>query len=412
MFEKILVFFAKRKNKNIFRLEPVFSWRPTRNKDLPILLYIHIPFCEELCPYCSFHRISFEETLARRYFEALRKEITIYWEGGFKFQGLYVGGGTPTILMDELLKTVELTKLLFPIREISVETNPNHLRKENIEILKEIGVDRLSVGIQSFHDPTLRLVKRYHKYGSGSSIAKSLLALNGTFNTLNVDMIFNFPSQDLSILEEDLKVLLSLDIDQITYYPLMVSSATKKQMEDTMGKMDYRKEKTFYEKICETLLPLYHQKTVWCFSKKHGLIDEYVVNFDEYAGLGSGSIGYIDGIAYANTFNVKRYIEILEKNELPVAAKRVFSKRERILYDFLMKLFGLSIDLEMLARKYRCNVTRYLLPEIIFFTIAKALQRQDGQIVLTNKGKYLFLVFMREFFTAVNNFRDYLRIIQ
>src|SRR4030042_6788838 len=107
------------------------------------MLYMHIPFCEALCPYCSFHRVVFIETLARKYFKALRREINLYRERGYKFSGIYVGGGTPTVLIDELAETLLLAKNIFPISEISVETNPNHLILGNIEILQKCGVNRL-----------------------------------------------------------------------------------------------------------------------------------------------------------------------------------------------------------------------------------------------------------------------------
>ena len=91
------------------------------------LLYLHIPFCEELCPYCSFNRTIFQEDVCRRYFRALRAEILLYKDRGFNFSGIYIGGGTPTVLIDELEETISLVRATFPIREVSVETNPNHL---------------------------------------------------------------------------------------------------------------------------------------------------------------------------------------------------------------------------------------------------------------------------------------------
>jgi len=107
---------------------------------------MHIPFCEELCPYCSFHRITFNEPLTRKYFQALRREIKIYQEKGYQFKGIYVGGGTPTVLIDELAETLHLARGIFPIEAISVETNPNHLNAENIKILQQSGVNRLFRG--------------------------------------------------------------------------------------------------------------------------------------------------------------------------------------------------------------------------------------------------------------------------
>ncbi|MEK7827486.1 MAG: radical SAM protein, partial [Thermodesulfobacteriota bacterium] len=91
----------------------------------PRLLYLHIPFCERLCPYCSFNRFVFEENLCRDYFRALRKELLLYRDLGYDFGGIYVGGGTPTVLIDELTETIALARASFQIRELSVETNPN-----------------------------------------------------------------------------------------------------------------------------------------------------------------------------------------------------------------------------------------------------------------------------------------------
>ncbi len=143
------------------------------------LLYIHIPFCEELCPYCSFHRIRLDETLARKYHVALRREMALYRQRGYRFSGIYVGGGTPTVLIDELSETLRLAREMFPITSISVETNPNHLTDANITILKQAGVNRLSVGVQTFNDDLLKKIARYDKYGSGEEIAERLQQNHG-----------------------------------------------------------------------------------------------------------------------------------------------------------------------------------------------------------------------------------------
>jgi coproporphyrinogen III oxidase-like Fe-S oxidoreductase len=408
MIERILSSVARRRNRSLFRLESTSSFRPSVPQR-PTVLYVHVPFCEELCPYCSFHRLPFREEAARAYFECLRKEIVLYHRLGYRFTAVYVGGGTPTILIDELGRTVELVRSLFKIRELSIETNPNHLTEDRVEALLTMGTDRLSVGVQSFDDSTLKAVRRLHKYGSGREVAERLLAVKGRFNTLNVDMIFNFPFQTDSMLQHDLETLLSLGIDQVTYYPLMVSTLTIKEIEKSMGKMDYQKERIFYEAIRKALSPFYEQRTVWCFSRKHGLIDEYVVNFDDYVGVGSGSIGYVDGTTFANTFNVNRYMDMVKGGELPIVAKRTFSLRERLLYDLFMRLFGLRASLEDLEKKYGFPITARILPEILFFRLSGAIRRNGRELVLTQKGNYLVLVFMREFFTAVNNFRDFLR---
>jgi coproporphyrinogen III oxidase-like Fe-S oxidoreductase len=371
------------------------------------LLYVHIPFCEKLCPYCSFHRVVFEETLCRDYFNALRKEVQFYKENGFDFGGLYVGGGTPTILIDELEETLLLIRNCFQIREISVETNPNHLTETNIAILKRAGVNRLSVGVQSFDDGLLKAMGRYDKYGSGKAIAERLQFAMGHFDTLNVDMIFNFSSQTPEILNRDLDILAGLKVDQVTYYPLMISDSTRKIVEKTLGGVDYHQEERFYRRIVERLTQHYRLSSAWCFSREDSMIDEYIVSYDEYAGLGSGSIGYINGICYANTFNIRQYINQINGGEISVMASRHFTKTEQMRYDFLMKLFGMELDIATLREKYGADFRRHLWRDIFMLFLVGGLRYRQGVFYLTNRGRYYWVIMMREFFIAVNNFRDF-----
>ena len=371
------------------------------------LLYLHIPFCESLCTYCSFNRILFNESLARQYFAALRKEITLYGERDYDFEGIYVGGGTPTILMDELIETLSHARESFKIREISVETNPNHLTAKNLEFLRKAGVNRLSVGIQSFDDGLLKAMGRYNSYGSGSEIRERLINAKGYFDTLNADMIFNFPIQTRETLERDIDILIETEVDQVTYYPLMVSDSTRSAVERTLGRVDYKKEQDFYHLISRSLTPHYHFSSAWCFSRKDAIIDEYIVDYDDYAGLGSGSIGYLDGRCYANTFYIPEYIERLERGEIPLMASRDFSLQDQIRYDFVMKLFGMELSLDTLVEKYGRRAFLYLFPDIAAFFCAGGLRYSEGALHLTGRGRYYWVIMMREFFTAVNNFRDF-----
>jgi len=298
---------------------------PEATEPKPRLLYLHIPFCEKLCPYCSFNRIVFDESLCRAYFRALRLELLLYKKRGFAFQGVYVGGGTPTVLIDELEDTIALARGSFRIREISVETNPNHLTDANIAVLKRVGVNRLSVGIQSFDNGLLKAMDRFDKYGSGEAVRDWLKQVLGQFDTLNADMIFNFPSQRMDSLNRDLDTLMEIGIDQITYYPLMVSDSTREVVSKTLGRVDYSQEERFYHRIVERLVPAYRFSSAWCFSKKTAMIDEYIVDYDEYAGLGSGSIGYLNGTCYANTFNIRQYIAQVEISASRIRSATIFS---------------------------------------------------------------------------------------
>ena len=385
---------------------------PTTNIQKPRLLYIHVPFCEKLCPYCSFNRIVFDEPLCRDYFRTLRKEILLYKERGFDFRGIYVGGGTPTVLIDELEETLALARDCFQIVEISVETNPNHLTEANLTALKRAGVNRFSVGVQSFDNKLLKDMDRYEKYGSGEEIRDRLKEVLGRFDTLNADMIFNFPSQRPDSLNRDLDILMDIGVDQITYYPLMVSDSTRQVVSRTLGQVDYHKEEQFYHQIIKRLVPAYRFSSAWCFSKKSASIDEYIVDYDEYAGLGSGSIGFLNGTCYANTFNIRQYIAQVGCGEMPLMASRDFNVRDQIRYDFLMKLFGMKLDTQALQKKYNGRLYRYLWFDLLAFLLAGGLRYEPPDFFLTPKGRYYWVIMMREFFISVNNFRDFCRAQQ
>ena len=385
---------------------------PPCDDAVPRLLYIHIPFCEELCPYCSFHRVRLNEDLVIKYHAALRLEMALYRQRGYRFTGLYAGGGTPTVLIDELAETLRLARALFPIGSVSVETNPDHLTDANIKILKQAGVNRLSVGVQTFDDGLLRQIARYDKYGSGEEIAARLEQVSGKFDTLNADMIFNFPGQTAAMLEADLAMLQRIKMQQITFYPLMVSSLTQSLMRETMGEVNFRREKSFFKLILRRLEEDYDSSSAWCFSRKKtgsSLIDEYVVDFDEYAGLGSGAIGYLNGVCYANTFDIGGYISGLEQGRLPLEAARAFNFTDRMRYDFLMKLFSTHLNVNELEEKYEGRFLKTLWKEMAAFTLAGAFRYFSPNLFLTPWGRYYWVIMMREFFIAVNNFRDYCR---
>lgn len=410
LIERFIGHIARKKNSSYLQFSPSTTLSlPERRNDTPLLMYVHVPFCEELCPYCSFNRIVFQEPLARSYFQALRAEIGMYKRQGYEFAAAYVGGGTPTLLMDELAETLRLIRSLFPVKEISVETNPNHLTPSNFMALQEAGVNRLSVGVQSLDNTLLKTIGRYHKYGSGEEIVDRLRSAQGQFDTLNVDMMFNFPTQTREILERDVSTLMRLGVDQVTYYPLMASEYTREIMSRRVGVVDYGNEQVFYNTISRMLSTEYGLSTAWCFSRNKALIDEYVVNFEEYAGLGSGSIGYLDGTVYANTFDIPDYVRRVQGGSFPLVARKECSMKERFRYDFLMKLFGLELNLKTLAKKNGVSCYRYLWPEILFFRLVGALTKQGDKLVLTEKGRYYWVVMMREFFIGVNNFRDYCR---
>ena len=191
------------------------------------MLYMHVPFCERLCPYCSFNRFPFKEERAKPYFANMRKEMMMLKDLGYDFESVYIGGGTPTIMIDELCETIDMARENFSIKEVSSETNPNHLIPSYLEKLKG-RVDRLSVGVQSFDDGLLKQMDRYEKYGCGQEIMERIQEASPYFVSMNADMIFNFPAQTEDILINDIERVIESGASQTTFYPLMASPSVQR----------------------------------------------------------------------------------------------------------------------------------------------------------------------------------------
>jgi coproporphyrinogen III oxidase-like Fe-S oxidoreductase len=384
---------------------------PAPVADTRYLLYLHIPFCVVLCPFCSFHRVEFRAPRATAYFNALRDEIRRVTELGYQFGEVYVGGGTPTVLPDELAETLTLVRSLHPVGAMSAETNPLDLDEANMRRLKEAGLTRLSVGVQSFDDGLLREMQRYDKYGNGQQVRDHLRGVQGLFDTLNVDMIFNFPHQDERILAADLAALTEeLSVDQVSWYPLMTASSTERPMARSIGEIDRSRERRYYETISRHMLGAgYQRSSAWCFSRRPGMFDEYIVEHEEYVGLGSGSFSYVGGSMYASTFSINHYLDRIGEGSTGIVRQRSMNAQEQMRYFLLMQMFGGALDLDVAESRFGGHFERTMWRDLAGLRMLGAIRTSGRTLHLTESGYYLWVILMREFFSGVNNFRDGMR---
>jgi menaquinone C8-methyltransferase len=409
LIPEIAGFITRREGKKVLRLEEkVDDTRITRsmlrNGEAPSL-YIHIPFCRKLCPFCCFNRYLFKEDKAREYFLSLRKELDLYIQRGFNFTSFYFGGGTPTILMDELVSFIDYLKQRFSVKEISLETTPNELTPENIAALKAAGIGRLSLGVQSFDNENLKAMGR--TICSGEEAKEKIMQAQGQFATLNVDLIFNFPFQTLEKFAADIATVKEMGIDQVTFYPLMPSPHKKSALERKFAKVDNSREKKYYDVILKNIYQKgYQASTVWCFSRGNRMIDEYIVDYPDYIGIGSGSVSLASGNFYVNTFSLETYAEKLKNNHLPIVRWRNLSESEYFRYYLLTKLFGTYVDKEQFCRQFGSDIYQKLGWELRLLKLAGAVSENSREIRVTEKGMYTVSIMMREFFASLNTLRE------
>lgn len=384
------------------------TW-PQAESNRQYFLYAHVPFCEYLCSFCPFHRVKFQEEKARKYFSSLNRELEIYTEKGIVFSDLYVGGGTPTVLVDDLCRFINKVRQYHPINNISVETNPNHLSPLTVDKLLACGVKRLSVGVQSLDNAVLHEIGRIEPYGNRDQIVGWLSEVKGKFNTLNVDLICNFPSQSVDSVISDLDLLVTNGVDQITVYPLMPTVSGNGDLTNCLSSTFHNREAAYYQAIYEYLLPAYNASTAWCFSRDLSAIDEYIVEYDQYLGIGSGAFSYISGVFYSNTFSLNHYNKMISNGYSGITASRLISQKEQAQYDFLVKLFSGKLEKRDLVTRYGDNYTKMLANDILFFKLIGALSETETAFYLTDSGRYYWIVMMKEFLVGVNIFRDAMR---
>ena len=369
-------------------------------------LYIHIPFCKQLCPYCSFNRFPYHEDKVRRYFRSLRKELDFYLERGFRFSSFYFGGGTPTVQMDELISFFDYLHARLPVEEISLETNPRDITPENVKILKDLGVKRLSMGVQSFDDGMLRAMGRLSHTGA-EAVEKVRLA-QGQFDTFNIDLLYNFPSQSLEQFHRDILWVKELGVDQVTFYPLMPAPKKRELMERRFSRVDTARERRFYDLILEEIYhDGYHPSTVWCFSRGERMIDEYIIDYEDYIAIGSGSVGLYEGLFYVNSFSLENYNQMVSEGRLPIVMSRILPRRDLLRYYLLTKLFGMKIDKEAHRRRFGRGIYRDLGLDLALFRLLGIVKEDERWVRVTERGMYFVSGMMREFFTALNRLREY-----
>ena len=331
---------------------------------------------------------------------------------GYDFTSMYIGGGTTTILEDELIKTIELARKLFPsMKEVSCETDPAHLATESFKHLKGL-VDRMSVGVQSFDDNILKMIDRYEKFGSGEQIFERIQAAQELFPIMNVDMIFGFRGQTEEILQRDVDLLMKLNPRQITTYPLMVTTQTKASVRNTIAapSADLAAQ---YRIILDTLGKNYNQLTSWTFGRSHDEgFDEYVVDHDEYLGLGSGAFSFLGDSLYVNTFSLRRYNERISQGKMGVERRKRFDKHSVLQYRLLLGLFAARLSRKYFRDVHGVDLDKALFKEMLGLKLAGAIKENPSNpdnLIVTDAGKFLGLVMMKAFYSGMDNVRAELR---
>lgn len=370
-------------------------------------LYIHIPFCRQKCFYCDFPSFAGREKKIDRYLQALEQEFALLrqrvhskdnvkdTERKFAPRTIYIGGGTPTALnahqLEKLLEIVQKYVTVAKAEEFTVEMNPGTVDREKLLLLQQAGINRLSVGVQSFDDHCLQKIGRIHTAQEAADTIE--LAHNLGFGNISLDLIYGLPQQDREILTQSVERALTLPVQHISIYGLQLEEGTAFQRMADMGKLHLPTDElveAMYDYIVEKLPEAGYQRyeisnyALPGYESKHNL--SYWQDVD-YLGLGSGAHSYWQGTRYENPRGIDDYISALEAGRLPATLEEQVDRQAHMEeYCFLGLRTAAGIDKNLFQQKFGVDLLTVYGRTIEKLVAQDLLQHTARGIALTPLG--------------------------
>ncbi len=376
-------------------------------------VYIHIPFCKQKCYYCDFISYSNKEDYFDKYIQSLIEEMNNFFNDNIvEIATIYIGGGTPSLIdakyIEKVISVFQEKNLLKNTKEITIEVNPGTVNEEKLKIYKKIGINRLSIGLQSTDNNMLKQIGRIHSYEEFLTTYK--LARSVGFDNINVDLMIGLPNQKVSHIKNSLEKIVGLkpvEPEHISVYSLIVEDNTPIEKMLNTGKLklpDEEIERNMYWYVKNFLeLNGYKHYEISNFAKK-GYESKHNLdcwNQKEYIGLGVAAHSYIGDIRFGNTGSIEEYVKNCENGEftknriIDEVENDVFGKEQEFMLIGLRKIDGVSI--QDFKNKFGEN------PIFIFKDELNKLV-DDGLIVvdldkirLTNRGLDLANIVWEEF---------------
>ncbi|MBC8321879.1 MAG: radical SAM protein [Bacteroidetes bacterium] len=366
-------------------------------------IYIHIPFCNKICPYCPYNKEIYSDEACRKYVKAVIKEIDYYAPllTNKPVTNFYIGGGTPTTMLGKGIEeiTSHIYKRFNMQCRIHMESHPNHLTHENLNAIEAMGVKYLSIGVEAFQDRHLKRIER--SYTVKEVIKNVERAVGKNFECVNIDYMFDLPGQTELEVEQAGREMVDLGIQQVATYPLFRFPYTRLGREihensNTLTTM-FRRRKLL--KILEDIFynSGFERSSVWAFTKKG--VDKYCsVTVPAYLGLGASGGSYLKNIFYINTFNVAEYIKAIEEGDSPIALSIDLSEEMQMagwLYWRIYETKFKKSDFELRFNKRfdkKYGTLMNLMSHIGF------LKNGSDNITLTDRGTYWIHAF-EDFFS-------------
>lgn len=372
-------------------------------------LYLHLPFCISKCPYCDFNSYQLkEDNQISSYISALYQEITTYSKKLKKsnIKTIYLGGGTPTILSGvQIYNILEFCKSKFTIdkdAEITIEANPGTLDGEKIKLLIESGINRLSLGAQSFNNLFLKKLARIHN--TQDIIDSYYLAREKGFNNINIDIMFALPEQTTEDLQVTLKKAVSLKPDHLSLYNLTIKPGTEYYKKYKKGKLKLPNEDEEFDmynwaiKFLEESGFEHYEISNFARPYKRSMHNLIYWQNKPYLGIGAGAYSFIKGYRYMNYESPARYVKEMMSGKLPVDNGEKLSLRKRMIETIILGLRTKDgVGYKKFKTRFGVNLNDIFFKQVNKLVNLALLEKGHCKIKLTKKGIFLANTVFREF---------------
>jgi oxygen-independent coproporphyrinogen-3 oxidase len=386
-----------------------------------LAFYLHVPFCKDICPYCPFNKFRMRDERAAQFLDGIVREIAMVGAAqkrrGVPTTSGYFGGGTPTALeTDQLLRIVGACFEHFPIRpgaEISIEANPDTVDGEKLRALWDVGIRRLSFGVQSFKEEFLSVLGRTH--GVAGALASIERARRTGFQNIAIDLIYRVPGQTLDQWREDLQLAIDLGIEHISTYCLFLDPGTRLYNDTLAGRVaDYPDEETeiaMYELTQEMLGEAgYHHYTINDFALPGRESEHHQINWKapqrSYVGLGPGAFSYVDGAdgsyIYCTQHGLGDYLASVEEGRLPVRLANRLDRTERMARYMVLGLRCLVVERAPFRRLFGVDMEEAFAEPIARLKEWGLVESDDRRLWMTDRGKHFASNVLKAFFTEPN----------
>lgn len=327
--------------------------------------YIHIPFCDHKCIYCDFYSIITSDNI-KNYLTSLKKEISFYAKRYAKEKELitiYFGGGTPSLMMPGYIEEIiDYLKSEFSVSqnaEITLETNPGTVDKNKLAEFRKSGINRISIGIQSFNKDELEFLTRIHD--SDTAVNTVFSTVDAGYDNISLDLIFNLPKQTKDIWLNNLKNAIDLPVKHISAYSLILEKGTilnKMVIDGKVRLQDEDYDADLYEKTIDFLsCNGFNQYEVSNFAKPgyECVHNKSYWNYKDYLSFGTSAHSFVDGIRWWNCSSLKFYITSIEAKNNAVIGSEKLTIDEMMNEYVMLALRGEGLNLEELENKFDEN---------------------------------------------------------